>query len=969
MPGGNGGPSLWLRGIWNLVLLAVTAGWVGWYEIPWSGDLLGSPAIDLAAMGIAAVAAAWRGNSLPESLLWLVLSRRIHLEAKGELEAFQALMSISWGGWVLGLAWATTGQARLLLAGYHLGLTFDPGICRPIGLGMSIGHDAAALDLLLLSAAVGRFLASPWPAWRPLPAGVLGGGLVWLLATHAVRPGGEVTADLLATLASVSLFLLALGPGAAAAAAGGTPSPAVAAGPDPGTGGPAVPYAPGPDRLRQVLVLAGLPLVLAAQGLTFLGEGDLWVALQKRVFAGGLHANLLAAWSLAMLAFILQPGEWDLFPPSTRRLARVGGFLVYFLTLIASGGRAAILVFLVMVAVAARRRLPGLSPARAAVVVGAIIFLGLYKLWWTSLWGEVLHNERWFIWRAAVDLIQANPWTGWGLLAFGQLPQTLPPEMALIPYDWVYPHTHQLLLEVALTGGIPLLLLFLACLGLWAASPALTPTGLTLGAGFLALGFFDFVWFTPSLSALLLGVFLEALRDPAGVAPRPGPAAVGPRDPAAWARWVMVGLAALAGVGLLGIHQGPFLYRAALDRLQAGNPSWAGLLEKAVQARPGCLPLRLQRLLIRWGTGLPPTGDDLPELDGLVGGWPGYYLPRFLRGRVLMLLGQADRATGDLEESVRLEPRDLTGVRWGQLALAREWAGQDPASAAWEATRRGGWGAALVLDHPAVGASLSAALAGRWAVAVPDSIYAVGDLAEVGQQLSRRGLVLPARGLPAALEAGLPPHIRETWDLVALQQGALASGPAPALAAAFPDAEGWGMARLEWLLEAAARAGDRDLFARVYPLVQDRVARRSKEHEHLRSAFLSLRFLPPGLALDRLQGLLEADPGNPWLLERFGDALAAAGRPDEARGAWQEALGLCPQVRLEPVFADGPRPWALGPTGDQWTFAFERVLRRFDVEAPRYHRVAWEAFLARLGAKAGGGGPPGGAGGGGGNGP
>ncbi|HQG27081.1 MAG TPA: hypothetical protein PLY73_00890, partial [Candidatus Ozemobacteraceae bacterium] len=114
-----------LRGVWNFILLAVTACWVYLYEFPWRGDLLGLPAIDLAWMAACVGIASWRGRSFAENLLWITLSRHLHLAAMGEFEAFQALVSISWAAWGACLALAETDEQRMLLAGYHLGLTFD----------------------------------------------------------------------------------------------------------------------------------------------------------------------------------------------------------------------------------------------------------------------------------------------------------------------------------------------------------------------------------------------------------------------------------------------------------------------------------------------------------------------------------------------------------------------------------------------------------------------------------------------------------------------------------------------------------------------------------------------------------------------------------------------------------------------------------------------------------------------------
>ncbi|HOT29973.1 MAG TPA: O-antigen ligase family protein [Candidatus Ozemobacteraceae bacterium] len=895
-----------LRGVWNFILLAVTACWVYLYEFPWRGDLLGLPAIDLAWMAACVGIASWRGRSFAENLLWITLSRHLHLAAMGEFEAFQALVSISWAAWGACLALAETDEQRMLLAGYHLGLTFDAGMCRPIGLGMSFGLDAAALDLLLVTAGMSRIANGRLPAIRWLPAALLAGALGFLAIAHAGGPGSN-TAVMLLALASLTIFFLA--PGTAAAAG---------------------------DRLMQALVLAGFPIVLAAFGM-MLGEADLWTAMQKRVFAGGLHPNLLAAYALGMLTFIIRPAEWDLIPAPARRVARAAACIAYLGILLASGGRAAILVFLLTALLLHRRRFADACTRRTLVPALVIGLLCIYKLFDTSLWFEVFHNERYLIWRAAVDQIRAHPWLGHGMMAFGQLPLALPDALRMIPADWIYPHTHNLFLEIALSGGIPLLVLFLIAGFLWGTSAAVSAGAFGLGGAFLALGLFDFVWFTPSLMALGMSAYSETARGS------------GSSDEAVpgkkWVPWSFAGILLIMIYGIFSLHRAPFLFRQSVELLGNRNPAWVETLDRAATVRPTDLAIRLQRLLIRWSTGTAPSEADLAELDDIAAGWPGYYLPRFLRGRLREMAGHPVKSLEDLAASVSLEPRDLLGIRWARLALARAAAGTDATDAAWEAVLRGGWGPSLVLDHPAVGATMTSLLVSRWTAAAPKTVYEAQMIADIGICLARRGVPLPAKELDSALARSFPEHARDAWNLLDLVR------VPPSEPMADPS---WGMGCLAFMLELAAKANRKEIFEDIYSKIQAKIVRRSKNNENLRSDFLSTGFLPPDAAFERLQRLRESDPGNPWIIERYGDLLAASGRPDEAREEWRTALNLCSSVRLEPVFSDGPRPWALGSTGDQWTLAFETALRRYDPDAGGYHRQKWDAFMARLRAKAAG---------------
>ena len=886
--------------VWNCVLLASAGGWVYWYELPWRGNLLGEAAIDLAWMVMCVGIATWRRGSFAENLLWVILSRRLHLAAMGEFEAFEVLVSMSWALWGACLMLAATDEQRMLLAAYHCGLTFDPGRCRPIGLGMSFGLDAAALDLFLVTAGMSRIARGCLPTIHWVPTGLLAGFLGFLALVHGRGPGTN-TAVILLALGSQAFFFLA--PGAAAA-----------------TG----------DRLMQVFVLAGLPIVLTGFGM-MLGEADLWTAWQKRVFAGGLHPNILAAYALAMLTFILRPAVWDLLPVFTRRVARAVSGIAYVGILLASGGRAAILVFLLTVLFAFHRRFAEMTAGWMLLPTLAVGLISLHKLFATSLWFEIFHNERFLIWRAAIDQIRAQPWLGHGMMAFGQLPLFLPVEWRMIPNDWIYPHTHNLFLEIALTGGLPLLVLFLTTVVWWATSPTVSSGSLILGSTFLALGLFDVVWFVPSLMALGMSVYCEVTRGPGS---SDEPLATYGTKP-----WLILPVAvAMISLAFL-LHRGPFLFRQSIEVLGDRNPAWSETLDRAATVRPSDVAIQLQRLFIRWSTGIVPSEADLVELDEIAAGWPGYYLPRFLRGRLRELAGQPHQALKDLAASVACEPRDLLGIRWARLALAQANLGLDPTDAAWEAVLRGGWGPSLVLDHPVFGASMTFLLVSRWAAAKPQSVYQAQMMADIGIHLARRGVPLPAKPVDPDLARNFPEHVRDAWTLLDLLR--------------FPHSTprfdpSWGMGCLLYMLDLAAKSNRQEQAKEIYQLIQTKIVRRSKEHENLRSDFLASGFLSPDEALERLQRLGQSDPGNPWIIERSGDLLAAVGRVVEAQKKWRTALELCATVRLEPVFSDGPRPWALGSTGDQWTLAFETALRRFEPAAVGYHRLAWEAFMARL---------------------
>ncbi|HOY69149.1 MAG TPA: hypothetical protein PLP29_19925, partial [Candidatus Ozemobacteraceae bacterium] len=250
----------------RILLVLLAAFWWFRFEQPTGAALLSSPLIDAGLIGVLAFWGHRRGLAWQDGLLWLILSRRLHLDAYEGLEALQPLVQIAW--LVLAAAWAsvTTERGRFLLVVYHAGLTFDAGMARSFGLGMSVGWEAAPLTLLFLAAALRRVVLRGGEARFPAGAVPVFLGMLAVVGIHRLGPAGHLTCAVTATVAAAMLFL--------------------ATAPRDGSDGA--------EELA-VLALGGIPLCLAALQLGIADAPDIAVFLRKRLSAGGLHPNLIAA--------------------------------------------------------------------------------------------------------------------------------------------------------------------------------------------------------------------------------------------------------------------------------------------------------------------------------------------------------------------------------------------------------------------------------------------------------------------------------------------------------------------------------------------------------------------------------------------------------------------------------------------------------------------------------------------------
>ncbi|MBI3038876.1 hypothetical protein HYY75_07495 [bacterium] len=162
------------------------------------------------------------------------------------------------------------------------------------------------------------------------------------------------------------------------------------------------------------------------------------------------------------------------------------------------------------------------------------------------------------------------------------------------------------------------------------------------------------------------------------------------------------------------------------------------------------------------------------------------------------------------------------------------------------------------------------------------------------------------------------------------------------------------MSRLNWMAKSGAEINDASLVASAVDLIETRWPYRTKDTEDLWGKYylakikLTPEKWPEAFVL--LDSLSEIDPLNPWILEKLGDAKTLGNDFKTAVTYYDEAIKAIRISKQDPFFQDGPRE-VFGPTGDQWTFAFEKAIRRFDPNSQGYNQKKWAQLLERINEK------------------
>lgn len=528
-----------------------------------------------------------------------------------------------------------------------------------IGLG-------AALGLFVLAALVGATpvasLLGRWPRYEGVPVLLLYGACLWLGA-HLV---GRGAARLDALLDGLAVLALALAGFSALELAGWAVTGVTTA----ERSGSVLGNATDQGLVAMMLALALAPRVLDAV-LSGLVDGDPGVG-------ASMGARLEAVW------------------------VTVAGLVAALATVAMSASRAALLltaVGLVALAVLGRGALRGSRALRAAAatVGGALLILLAAALAIPAvrerLGDSTTVRSRWLQWDLTLDLIADRPWLGWGPSRYVDVVGRY--ETAAwtdhVGSDTAVDSPHNVLLQLLVAGGVPLLLAGLAIAG-WSAWRALAvvreaPPWAGVGLAVAAYGVGMLANF-PIAGSTCLAAFLAGalLADPA----REGTAVWVPPT-----RMVAAGAAALAlAAGCLG----DLRLQAGLDHLAAGRSTEAvAAFDSAADLRPGDgdTPMLAAQALARLASDTqdPVTADatrrfaresldrtpdtyaarlaaavaDVPAgeleqaretLDALVADFPRRGSARVQRAIVRFGLRDVAGARADLDHAISLDPRD-----------------------------------------------------------------------------------------------------------------------------------------------------------------------------------------------------------------------------------------------------------------------------------------------------------------------
>ena len=897
------------------------------------------------------VFAAGRKSLSPFLAAFCMLSYEIHAQSALRVESFSLFYAVSWLGCTY-LAVTNSGSLASLIL-YHAGINFDPGSAVTLGTGMQAGLTASPVATLFFLFFVRELWNDRIYFVADLRHYLIAASLAWLAIHHSSGAAADLTSQFLAFAGAAFLVMATC---AAADEKSKTESHIVA------------------------VAAGGLLVIGAAVTNQMLESATLSEFFSRRAWAGSLHPNHIATWCLAAIWALhaVSPGH-----KVTTSNSKVFLSTAMLLMIFISGARLILLIAFLSLSVhyailfwrqhwckeTKTQAQASLSGKRLFVIVlSSLLLMVSIRILYKFNLHEFTQNERFFIWKAALELVAAAPVAGYGVLQFAMLPQRA--EAAAVPwiYDWNYPHAHQGLIELALWGGVPLLLMALAC---W-----LTAARRWIASG-MAVGFFavsatllaDFTWRTP---AMILWVIFFILPPEKASEEADAISAGGSGVTPALKVVLSCGIAAVI-VWLANVHSGFLSYNSAITSLVTGQGSWKEEVNLAVTRLPFSSDVRMQRLL--WKISRERLDDESAGfLTDIRKNFPGYWPAVFAEARLAELTGSMTTALDLYNQTLQLENVDLSGIRHARAALLA-YRLQDHRfdSLLQETLMRGEWGVAILLNHPDHGEYFKKSAMNLVVGQRPADFFGAVRLARVIKNLARAGLAVNQEIFLRLADFTLPDwlvdQVFSELSLCRARQiaekyreadltgtGSLRPrflSPADrneidAIAAALCDYGPASLRTLGWIrLEQADPGG----FIAAYDRMMQQHNFRNKNYEDLTGQFLFARFaIQTGeylQALDMLQKLTAFDASNPFISRLKAMALSGLHRADDSSYYVNLAAKQARQARLDPYYREEPRD-LLWPQGDQWVFLLEKVFRLHDPEAARYCATEWDKFVAGL---------------------
>ncbi|MFZ5951781.1 MAG: tetratricopeptide repeat protein, partial [Candidatus Rifleibacteriota bacterium] len=573
-------------------------------------------------------------------------------------------------------------------------------------------------------------------------------------------------------------------------------------------------------------------------------------------------------------------------------------------------------------------------PAIALVVLSLMRFLQKFN------WAELLKNERLMIWYSAVQNIVSAPFTGFGAYPMSFLPQSFPQGSEFWIYDWNYPHAHQMLLEIMLWGGVPLVATGFAII-FWCFKCNKMGVYRSALVFMLATGLLDFAWGSPAMLAMATFMLFFPFQQ-VEKASMPSPVA----------RILVLPAFLAAFAGLFAWQANVQTFEKGTLLFSEGIKGWDRVTGIATAGMAEPFPaMHLQTRLVTTGA---PARDILARGELLTKEFPEYYAVWFLQGRILELQGDLAKAADCYARSLELEPRDLTGVRSARLMLCKLAMGetvQQNENQLLQIFKKGIWGRALILNHPSYSDELK--VFGPKAIEnylfkpefqLIDKLFLIKNAAEWGMKLD---LKLVSEISERCTE--FPDWLQDELNSAILKIRFQEKAPFKLIEQNLQTAKGPATCRTVAMIAIEQNCPDMAIAA--YHRHRQLYNFRGKNYEDLQMQFLAARAFIRLNRLDEARNELDRiaafDHVNPFIFELLGEIEQLRNDREKAEYFWSKASRFAMNSRNLPYFIYGPNDdnW---PEGDHWSLMIEKALRVRDQQAKTYCKIEWQAYLESL---------------------
>ncbi|GEM_PF-3606859 len=887
----------WLCDIFLLLLTIIASSW-------FSGNdpLLHTHGQDYLVMAVSAAGFIFRRKNFSLNLLILALSYAMHNYSSIAVGTFPEFYQASWLG-VCSFLLAYPDKSELAIA-YHLGLNFETSLTRTTGLGMQSSFHSANAIILLVAIVLHR-LMHQGVAFRADIRHLLAlFSMIFLQAIHFLFHRASYTLELTALLSALTVFWMTCDAG----------------------------------QRRQVIAataFSGILTILISIGNVALLAESPGEIIRRRAWAAGVHPNKLATW-----AFACQLLLWLIEEPLSKQVRTAIRVFQAFLwiAIILSGARLILAIAIVAHALWLGRKL--LQDRRTWLPAITLMILSLTRFLQKFNWAELLKNERLMIWYSATQNLISAPFTGFGAYPMSFLPQSFPEGSAFWIYDWNYPHAHQMLLELMLWGGVPFVTASFVIV-FWCLKCNKITIYRSALIFMLATGLLDFAWGSPAMLAIATFMLFFPFQPVERVC-LPSPVA----------RIIALPAFLAAFAGLFAWQAKVQMFEKGTVLFSEGIKGWATVTEAATAGIVEPFPaMHLQTRLVSAGA----SGQEvLARGRTLLREFPDYYAVWFLQGRIHELQGEFVKAADCYARSLKLEPRDLTGVRSARLMLCKLAMDKNidqHKDLLLHIFKRGIWGRSLILNNPShfktlqiFGAKVVDDYLKNPQGRLIEKLFLIKNAAEWGMKID---LTL-AREISDSC-AHFPDWLQDDLNSAILKMQFQEKAPRELLEKNLKTAMGPATCRAVAFI--ALESGYPKIAIAAYDRHRELYNFRGKNYEDLQMQFLAARAFIKLNRLDEARNELDRiaafDHVNPFIFELLGEIESLRNNREKAVYFLNKASKFALNSRNLPYFIYGPNDdnW---PEGDHWSLMIEKTLRVRDQQAKTYCMNEWRAYQAKL---------------------